>query len=142
MTLFLTRTEDINKLEQALHRFEAATGGRINVLKSRTMAFGNWNISNSILDIPYHTEINVLGYRFTKSVNSATGKTWTSIKDRMRAVAQETYLRDLTLDKRNQFVHQYLLAKIWYVTQIFPSTPDIIRRINTNIIWFIWQGEI
>ena len=142
MTLFLTRTEDIYKLEQTLRRFEAATGARINVLKSRAMALGNWNMSNSTLDIPYHTDINVLGYHFTKSVNSAAVKTWTSVIDRMRAVAQETYHRDLNLDKRIQFVHHYLLAKIWYVTQIFPSTPDIIRRINTTITWFIWQGEI
>ena len=36
--------------------------------------------------------------------------------------------RDLTLDKRIQFVQQHLLAKI--------------RRVNTAIAWFVWQGDI
>ena len=40
-------------------------------------------------------------------------------------------------------MQQYLLAKIWYVTQISPPHPtDAIRRINTAIAWFIWNGEI
>jgi len=44
------------------------------------------------------------------------------------------------MDRRIQFVHEYLLAKIWYVTQIFPPPPDCIRQIKTTISWFIWGG--
>jgi hypothetical protein len=56
--------------------------------------------------------------------------------------AQNTYYRDLTLDKRINFVHDYLIAKIWYVTQIFPPPPDKVRQISTTIARFVWQGEI
>jgi hypothetical protein len=46
------------------------------------------------------------------------------------------------MDRRIKFVHEYLLSKIWYVTQIFPPPPDSIRQINTTISWFRWRGEI
>jgi hypothetical protein len=50
--------------------------------------------------------------------------------------------RNLALDKRIAFLHDYLLAKIRYVSQIFPTPPDKIRQINTTIAWFIWKGKI
>ena len=37
------------------------------------------------------------------------------VTTRVRALAQETYYRNLTLKKRIHFVHDYLLVKIWYV---------------------------
>ena len=125
VTIFLTRAEDIPELEGTLHRFELATGARINIMKSRTMALGNWNKSNTILNILYCNEITILGYHFT-NINTAAAKTLSAVVARMCATAQDAYQRDLTLDKRIQFVQQYLLAKIWYVTQIFPPrrTPS------------------
>ena len=31
---------------------------------------------------------------------------------------------------------------MWYVTQIFPPTPNHVRQINSVIAWYIWKGEI
>jgi len=134
--------EDIPKLEGKLHRFEAASGARINIMKSRKMALGNWNKSNTIMNLTYYNEITILGYHFTNNINTAAAKTWSAVVARMRATAQDAYQRDLTLDKRIQLVQQYFLAKIWYVTQIFLPPTDAIGRINTAIAWFIWNGEI
>jgi len=54
----------------------------------------------------------------------------------------DSYYRDLSLDKRIRFVHDFLLARIWYVAQLFPLTSDSMRKINTAITWFVWRGEI
>ena len=43
------------------------------------MAIGNWDTSNSILDIPYHTDITILGHQFTYNVNSTAVKAWNSL---------------------------------------------------------------
>jgi len=72
------------------------------------------------MDIPYHKDIKILGFQFTNIVNSAAITTWSSVTARMRAAAQDMYYRDLDMDSRIRFVRDYLLAKIWYVTQIFP----------------------
>ena len=60
----------------------------------------------------------------------------------VRASAQDAYYRDLSLDKRIRFVHDFLLARIWYVAQLFPLTSDSMRQINTAITWFVWRGEV
>jgi hypothetical protein len=46
------------------------------------------------------------------------------------------------LDGRIQYVHEYLLAKVWYVAQIFLLPDECIRLLNTSISWFLWQEAI
>jgi len=60
----------------------------------------------------------------------------------VRAAARDVYYRDLSLDRRIRFVHDYLLARIWYAAQIFPNTTHSMRKRNTAISWFIWRAEI
>ena len=50
----------------AIDYYEAASGARINIKKSKAMATGSWENSAYILGIPYHTEMKILGIRFTK----------------------------------------------------------------------------
>jgi len=142
VTMFLTSVADIQKMKETLLAYETTTVVRINLQKSRVLALGTWDTTRQIMNIPYHKDIKILGFQFTDIVNLTAIAVWSSVTARVRATAQETYFRDLSMDRRIQFVHKYLLAKIWYVTQIFPPLPDCIRHINTTISWFIWQGEI
>ena len=61
---------------------------------------------------------------------------------RIRAQARDAYNRELNLDNRIQYVHDYLMAKVWYVAQIFPPPDDCVRKLNTSVSWFIWKGDI
>jgi len=93
------------------------------------------------MNIPYHKDIKILGFQFTDIVNSTAIATWSSVTSRVGATAHETYYRDLSMDRRIEFVNEYLLSKICYITQIFSPPPDCIRQINTIISWFIWRGN-
>jgi hypothetical protein len=123
VTIFLTSVEDAPKLKDLLFRYEAATGAKINTHKTKAMALGRWVTALNIMDIPY-TVLKILGFHFTNSVNTTTAHTWTAITSRMRATAQVmySYNRDLSFDRRIRFTQEYLLAKMWYVTQNFPPT--------------------
>jgi hypothetical protein len=57
----------------------------------------------------------------------------------LRLLAREAYNRDLDLAQRIQYVHTYLLAKIWYTSQVLPVPSVQIRQIETAVAWFIWQ---
>lgn len=142
VTIFLTSAEDIAKLKDLLERYEAATGAKINTKKSKAMALGSWDTAVNIMDIPYQNEIKILGIKFTTSVNATTVNTWTAITSQTRALAQTMYKRDLGLEQRIRFTHDYLLAKMWYATQIVPPTPNHVRQINSAIVWYIWKGSI
>jgi len=61
---------------------------------------------------------------------------------RVRAEARDTYARDLCLSQRIRYVHAYLLAKIWYMAQMFPAPMTCTRQLNTAIAWYIWKEAI
>ena len=94
------------------------------------------------MDIVYHANVKILGFHFTNTVNTSAKETWSMVTTRLRALAQETYNRNLTLNKRIHFVHDYLLSKIWYVAQIFTPPAECVQHLNTAIARFIWRGEI
>ena len=87
VTIFVTSVEDVPKLKDLLFWYEAAIGAKINIYKSKAMALGRWDTALNIMDIPYHTELKILGFHFTNSVNTTTAHTWTAIISRMRATA-------------------------------------------------------
>ena len=66
--------------------------------KSKAIALVGWDTFFNTMDISYHTELKILGFRFTNSVNTTTDHNWTAIISRMRATAQAMYNRDLSFD--------------------------------------------
>jgi hypothetical protein len=92
VTIYLTQVVDIPKMKEILLRNETATGAKINMLKSRAMAIGNWDTTIQIMNIPYYKEIKILGFHFSNSVNSAAAESWSSVIARVHATAQNTLL--------------------------------------------------
>jgi hypothetical protein len=94
------------------------------------------------MDIPYYNEVWILGFYVTSTVNASARRGWYTLKDRIRAQAPDAYARELSLDRRIQYVRDYLLAKVWYVAQIFPPPIECIQMLDTSISWFLWKGVI
>jgi len=117
VTIFVTTPTDIPKLQEVIHCFEAASGARVNIQKSR--AFGTWDKSIEIMNIPYHDTATILGFQIKNTVGESALDSWTKTTAKIRAQAQ-AYCQMLTLDKRIQFVHEYLMARAWHVPQIYP----------------------
>ena len=141
MTVFVTSPADIPKIQDALTCYAATSGARVNIEKSKVIAFSTWDTSTKIMDIPYHTETTILGFLVTATVRESARKCWSRVTALIRAQAKDAYYRELTL-KRINYIHEYLLAKVWYLTQIYPPSEDSIHQLNTSISWFIWKGQI
>ena len=90
----------------------------MNIRKSKAMMAGSWNISISILDIPYCPEITILGFRFTSTVARSRNVTLSRVTGKVRALARNVFGRDLCLTQRIQYVHTLLLSKIRHTAQI------------------------
>ena len=142
VTIFVTKHNDIQVLQDALLCFEAATGAQVNIGKSKAIAAGPWDTSVTIMDIPYHTETKILGFHITSTANGSAIKSWSTMTNRITAQARDAYNRELSLDKRIQYVHDYLMAKVWHVAQIFPPPEESVRKLNTSVSWFLWKGDI
>jgi len=133
VTIFVTKNNDIQVLKHAQRCFEVASGAQVNIGKSKAIAFGPWDTSVKIMDIPYHTETKILGFHITSTANGPAIKSWSTMTNRIRAQARDQYNRELSLDKRIQYVHDYLVAKVWQGAQIFPPHEDCVRKLNTSI---------
>jgi hypothetical protein len=83
VTLLVTSPQDISRIKTALNQHAAATGARINIKKSRAMAGGSWDTSTNIMDIPYHTEMKILGTHFTTTVRKSAYKSWSVVTGRI-----------------------------------------------------------
>jgi hypothetical protein len=114
VTIFAT-SPDIPIIQEALLCYEAASGTKVNIGKSKALAIGPWVTSIKIMDIPYHTEASILVFHITTTVNASARKSWSTITDRILAQARDAYNRKLSLDKQIQYIHDYLMAKVWCV---------------------------
>ena len=141
VTLLVSDPQAIPKIQETIRRYEAASGARINYAKSQAMAINNWNIEMEIMDIPYVSQIKILGIYFTPSINQTINKNWEIATRRTRGMAKAAYHRELDMDKRIAYVHTYILATVWYIAQTLPIPTNCVRRINMAITWYIWRGQ-
>jgi hypothetical protein len=142
VTVFLTDARDFEPIRQAILCFEAASGARVNTNKSCAVAIGTADTSLTVLNISYRKHTTILGFHNAKTVREAAEGSWRKMMGLIRAHAQVSYSRKMTLDRRIVYVHTYLLARAWYITQVYLPPESIVRQVNTTIAWFIWKGDI
>ena len=140
VTILVTSPSDIQKIQDALHTYEEATGAKLNTPKSQSVPIISWNTSIRIMDIPYYNETTMLGLHITNTIQTSSIRSWTLTTVKIRAQAQEAYYRELTLDKRIHYVHNHLMARVWYLAQIYSPLEVCLSQLNSTIAWFLWRG--
>jgi hypothetical protein len=141
VTINLSSPKDIPIVQETLRCYEDASGAKLNIQKSNAMALGSWNTSHTIMGIPYHTELRILGIKMTTKTQPSAINIWRTAISKINAQAPDTYSRTLSLDQRVLYVHNCLLAKAWYTAPILPPPSDCIRKLNTAMSWYPWQGD-
>jgi hypothetical protein len=137
----LTKQEEIETVREILQDYVEASGAEINTHKSKALELGGWHKTRQVMGIQYCEETKILGFHMRHTKESSM-RSWEVLTARIRATAQEAYLRDLSMDYRIRYVHDCLLARALYTTQIYPPPEKIVRQLNMTISWFIWQGVI
>jgi hypothetical protein len=122
VTIILQSPGDKRKIQETLEQYGAASGAKINtwIKKSKALAVGKWDTSVNIMGIQYQESVKFLGIHFRNTIHETILKSWTTVTDGIRAHAQDTYSRELNLYQRIQYVHNILLARAWFMAQIFP----------------------
>jgi hypothetical protein len=128
----VTDPSDIPKAQEALKCFEAATARRVNIKKSRAIAIGNSNKVLTVMNIPFH-DTTILGFQIMSTVRESEYTSWTKTTAIIRTEAQEHYCRTMTLDMRIKYVHEYFMARAWYLAQIYPLPEIGVRHRKSNI---------
>ena len=106
VTVLLTAPEEITVIVEALMSYERATGAKLNIAVSHALAVGSWDTTRRVINIPYSTEIKVLGIHMANMTQSAISS-WSRITNMGSLEAHEVYTRDLDLAQCIQYAHTY-----------------------------------
>jgi len=112
VTVLETAPEEIAAIEEALRCYEEANSAKLNIAQSHAMTVGSWDTTRTVMNIPYSTEVKILGIQIANATAQSAVSSWSLITNMVRLQAREAYTRDLA--QRIQNVHTYLLAKLWY----------------------------
>jgi len=121
VTIFLTEAAELAIVEEAITFFEKASGPLLNPQKSKALANGGWNTTDTIRGIEYYQSVTILGVTFWGTTRQTMDDTWARITGKVRIQAKKTYDRDACLAQRMRYVKTNLLSKLWYIAQILPA---------------------
>jgi hypothetical protein len=142
ITIILYNSEEVQYVREALATYTAASDVCLKLQKSKTLALGSWDTSLDVLGVPYVTELPILWTRISTTIRKSERQTWNVVTGHIKTQAKDSYYTALTFDKRTEYRETRLLARVWYVAQVFPPPSDNVRQINTAIAWFLWTGNI
>jgi hypothetical protein len=142
VTVVVTRPEDFEVIRLAVQKFERASGARLNTRKSKALAVGTWGTNPTALGIDVSERVGILGVDLGPTIAQSADACWKRLIRAARALARSAYGRTLGLTQRIHYVQQYLLAKLWFTTQILPLKREQAQQLTTICSWYIWQGAI
>lgn len=87
VTIFLTSPVDIPIIQDVIRCYENASGARVNIRKSKAMAIGIWG--TNIMNIPYYTDVKILGFHMASAVKQATHNAWSHLTATIRTQARD-----------------------------------------------------
>jgi len=84
--------------------------------------------------------IRILGTTFSNTMAGTAHNSWSRTTAQIRAQAQQAYGRNLSIAQRIKYVHNTLLAPIWYTSQILTPPETYTHQLTTAISWYLWRG--
>lgn len=138
-TLTLKDDTSVLRCFDVLARYEAATGGKLNLEKTEGIYVGSQaGRQHGPVPITWKTDnIEVLG---TKMGNDSR-QDWTKRLEKTETTLQKWQKRDTTITGRALLVRTYALASLIYLATVFTVPNNIITRLNTVVFAFLWKGK-
>lgn len=120
------------------HRYELASGARLNVTKSHGLLVGSWT---SRTRLPVHLNwssrsITVMGVELSNADDD--GK-WASSLNQLDSVLSQWQARKLSYHGRALVVNSFGLSIFWYLVSFLDMPGHVQQRINSRIFSFVWQ---
>jgi hypothetical protein len=83
--------EQVSVALKLIRNYEAATGARLNLRKSKALAVLSRDISVFGMDIPYYQDIRTIDVRFAQTVLKSSTLSWTVTTRRVKEEARKVY---------------------------------------------------
>ena len=87
VSIILRSPKDIPIIQEALRRYEDASGAKLNIQNSKAMVLGSLDTSHTI--IPYHIEMRILGIKMTTIIQQSAFNSRKTVIGKIRAQARD-----------------------------------------------------
>ena len=144
-TVLITNDESLIEVNNIISQFELATGAILNRNnKTKIFGTGKWNNRDQwpLAWIKVESEyFFTLGIYHSNIYTSSVSKNFTICVKAITSHRQLLNNRKLTLYQRVTYANSCMLSKIWYLSHIYPITPNFAKEINKIIFLYVWNGK-
>ena len=140
-------TEDLNdiaKVEIIVSRFEAMSGAILSRnMKCQIMGFGKWRgRGNWPVDyVRPVEELKIFGIIIKGSYSATVKANWDLRMGKFSSCIKSWSSRVLpSISSRVEVVKVFALSRIYYLASILPAPKTVVKKIESEIGKFIWQG--
>ena len=137
--------EDLVVFDQVVQKFEAQSGFMLSRdKKSKVMGLGKWQDKTDwpLNWIQTTTEVKVLGFVVCPKYQKTLDRTWEVV---FRGFEKNLFAWGsrclVTLQQRVSVVQTFALSKLWYVAQLLPQPNSVIKKMESRISYFVFQGR-
>ena len=97
VTIFITTAANLVIVEDAINIFEQAAGARLTPRKSKALAIGGWNTTDTIRGIEYYQSVTILGVTFWATTRQTMDDTWERLTGKSAWKRRKPMTRTLAL---------------------------------------------
>ena len=143
---FLSSSEgDLVVFNQTAQQFEAQSGFMLSRnLKSKVMGLGQWLEKTDwpLEWIKVVKEVKVLGFMVCPKYQDTLEQSWKMVlRGFERTLFAWKSRSHTTLQQRVTVLEKFALSKLWYVAQVLPLPYAVVKKIESKMSSFIFQGR-
>ena len=143
--IIITSEDSLKEVDNIVKDFELATNSKINRNeKSRIYSMGGWKDKR---DWPLQwvkqdtTSLFTLGIHHCNDYKETLKNNWELVINKIDNHVKVLHARKLNLFQRTSYANTCILAKIWYITHVYPLTQSYGIRVERLVFRYIWCGR-
>ena len=134
--------QSIRKVFLVSELYGLASGGRINLEKSKAILLGSakrWGIPDNYCGIQWVPFSKMLGCRFGNC--DIMNENWNPLIPKINKSIEQYNKRFVSMRGRAVIANACILSKLWYLGQVLPVSNVFLKEIQSIIVKFIWADK-
>jgi hypothetical protein len=132
--------EECDRMSQAISRFCIESNAKVNYQKSSFLRVNKCKLDPQLMR--EDSKLKVLGFIFGTDLKKTTADKYERIINTINFVINQNCRRNLNLVQKVWVSNTFILANLWYISQIMPPENLHLGKIKNVIGKFLWFGYL
>lgn len=142
-TSILKSEKSLCHLLRVVHKYELASGAKLNTSKSEAMWLGRWRTNgDSPFGLKWVNKMRILGVFFSNGLVCVDDDNWRAKLNKLSSVLGLWRQRDLSFVGRAMIVNVLGASRLWHVAKVIAPPSWVCDSFKSTIWPFIWKGKM